>query len=276
MPARALPCLFTLTALSLCLGSLPAQAQEQTQQREIELVARAQSAKALPDNMLTLSYGHLDRSGEGHKLDSNMWAATLMQRLTQTRAQFWSLGLGGTGVGQDGDTSDGDVYSLSYGQLWASASQPGLMYNLSGFASAGKGEYNNAFTSDKRRNGSVGAIGGLTQAIPFTARDSAQVGANLALSYVFVEGPDDAGAQATLYPFVQYNRVVTRDLNAYARMGATLSTEDASITGESVLFTPKLGVSYALGDYTLGADYSYEFIDDHRGQRVGLSVSRAF
>lgn len=261
-----------------CMAASPlwAQTAERDAQENAGRIASGLQTAAIPDYIAGVSYGHLSRSGDGKKLSSNNLTLSLIERTGAARAQFWTLGGDSSDLRRGSDTFGSRGITASYGQLWGSDTRPGLLYTLSGFAAAGRTDYDTNTPRSDSNTMTFGIIGGLSQAIPVSAKDMFQVGANLSLSYASETGPDDLGLMASVLPFVQYNRMLTPDLTGYVRAGATVSTEDVSLSGENLLFTPRAGLSYRSGDYTLGADYGYEHAGDHRGQRVSLSLSRSF
>lgn len=222
-------------------------------------------------------YNHTDRKGEGRKQNGDSLTFRLSERLASGRTQFVTL------TGDDSDyynnrTKDSsDTLAASYGQIWASPTHPGLIYYASAFGSKGWSDPDTG-AHGLRDSYGLGVIGGAMQVIPLSAADRFFAGSSFSLSYLQVSGTKDEeqGTGLMAAPSIQYNRDLTKELAGYVQLGAIFSTRDANLTGGGALVTPSLGLDYKLGQYTVGAQYTYEYIDDHRGSRVGFSVARSF
>ena len=189
---------------------------------------------------LIVSYDHGSRSGDGKKFEDNMYAATLLQKLTDERSQYFMAAYDKANVGFDSheDTSTGAV---AYGQIWKGAN-PGLTYNLGGYFSKSYNDYGNAAVSGESyvHSGSAGITGGAQQVLPLNAEYALTLGANFSLFYQLVDDTPghEHGTNATIYPFLQISHAFTPEFSGYARFTAIGSTADVDLTGSGIMYVP--------------------------------------
>lgn len=247
--------------------------------REHERTLATMPPAAASSDKYTLGsyYTHSNRRGEGRKQNGDMLTLRLSERLDAGRTQFITLTGDDTGYSNKAIKDESDTLAASYGQIWGSREHPGLIYFASAFGSKGWSDTSVGTTGLKDSYG-LGVIGGAMQVVPLSAADRFFVGSSFTLSYLQISGTKDEeqGMGLMAAPTVQYNRDLTKNLSGYVQLGAIFSTRDANLTGGGALVMPSMGLDYTLGQYKLGAQYTYEYIDDHRGSRVGFSVSRSF
>jgi hypothetical protein len=223
-------------------------------------------------------YDYHDANGGGQNLYGRTYTAKLTQKMSTDKSQYFLLSYDDSNSRANSVYDDIRAVTGAYGQVWR-GSRPGLIFNLGGYFTRGINDYSVTVVNDTYvDSGSAGAIGGFTQVIPVSAKGTVYAGSNFALSYLLVDRTPGTrqGLHATAYPSVEYNHRCTDALTAYARLTGIVSTNDVNLNGGGAMLLPAVGLDYTVGNYTLGARYTYEYFTHHRGDRIGVTVSRPF
>jgi hypothetical protein len=247
------------------------------------LASTAHAAPAANDlrYRATINYGYMDRSTTGVDLTGHSAGLTLSEKLSGSRTHFVSLG-GNLGNFENAASDiDNRAASIAYGMTWGNVA-PGLTLFASGFASKSWNEYDRgtatAGKTDTSSSG-VGLVGGFNQVVPVAAKTAISFGSGLSAAHSYINDipTSNEGTTFGVTPYVQVSHLLTNETHAYARMGVMMSNRDVTLAGGNTLYTPTIGINHKLTDvYSVGASYSREFAPDTRGNRFGLSVSRAF
>jgi len=229
----------------------------------------------------TIGYGFADRSGNGSSLENNSASLTLSEKLSTNRTQFLSLS------GNLGDFTsatndiDNKATSIAYGMSWGNV-MPGLTLFASGYASHSWNDYDRgAATGGKTATSSsgIGVVGGANQLIPVSAKSAFSVGSGVSVGHSYIDDipTSNSGNSFGITPYVQFSHAPEKDLHLYARFGTMLSNRDVTLSGGNALYTPTVGFNKNIADvYSVGASYSREFAPGMQGNRLNLSLSRAF
>lgn len=223
------------------------------------------------------SFTHVDRSHRNNNLDVNILTLRLAQKLSADRSQFFSVSGAKSDSKSGRSSAENKTLGASYGQI-LKGETPGRTYSFAVHAGKGWNDNTAGLFTDPNGAFSTGFALGIGQTFMVAPKDALTVGSTFGFNYIWVDGNNDSGEGSTLIasPYVQYNRVITTDLGAFARLTATYSDESVSMSGKHALYTPSIGASYSFDSFRLNGQYSKEFASKHDGDIFGISISRDF
>jgi hypothetical protein len=232
------------------------------------------------DRTVIANFSVLSRRDRGQSLDSYNTGLTYVEKLSGDRTQYLTLSGNISNFNSARYATKTDTLSISYVHMW-NGLKPGLSVFGGAYFSRNWTDYNLG-TAPGGGNfahvGGVGVLGGVVQYVPLSDKLGLTISATASLGRgLIAEMPREGNrVNVTLSPNAQLTYALQPNLLLSANVGAMISNNALSLSGQKQMGQAGFGVKYIRNEFTFDVNYSQEFIATHSGSSIGFSIARSF